>query len=55
MEENTSRAFDLNVGNALEHWTVEFALREIIANDVQDLDSVASKLNVVVAELATAT
>lgn len=30
------RAFDLNVGTVLEHWTVEFALREIIANALDE-------------------
>ena len=30
------RAFDLNVGTVLDHWTVEFALREIIANALDE-------------------
>lgn len=30
------RAFDLNVGTVLEHWTVEFGLREIIANAIDE-------------------
>lgn len=30
------RAFDLNVGTGLDHWTAEFALREIIANALDE-------------------
>lgn len=36
MEEVDPRAFDLNVGTVLDHWTVEFALREIIANALNE-------------------
>ncbi len=34
--QDTERAFDLNVGTVLEHWTPEFALREIIANALDE-------------------
>lgn len=36
MDEAEPRAFDLNVGTVLDHWTVEFALREIIANALDE-------------------
>ncbi len=36
MTESEARAFDLNVGTVLEHWTVEFALREVIANALDE-------------------
>jgi hypothetical protein len=36
MNEPSARAFDLNVGTVLEHWTAEFALREIIANALDE-------------------
>lgn len=36
MPEPSTRAFDLNVGTVLEHWTPEFALREIIANALDE-------------------
>lgn len=29
-------AFDLNVGNVLEHWTVPFGIRELIANALDE-------------------
>lgn len=34
--QDTERAFDLNVGTVLEHWTPEFALREVIANALDE-------------------
>src|SRR4051812_48247583 len=32
----TELPFDLNVGKVLEHWTVPFAVREIIANAIDE-------------------
>jgi hypothetical protein len=29
-------AFDLNIGKVLEHWTVPFAIREVIANALDE-------------------
>ena len=34
-------AFDLNIGKVLEHWTVPFAIREVIANALERLPSAA--------------
>jgi hypothetical protein len=28
--------FDLNIDNVLEHWTISFALREFIANAIDE-------------------
>ena len=36
MTDSDPRAFDLNVGTVLDHWTPEFALREIIANALDE-------------------
>ena len=33
---STEMAFDLNIGKVLEHWTVPFAVREVIANAVDE-------------------
>ena len=30
------QAFDLNIGEVLEHWTVPFAIREVIANALDE-------------------
>ena len=30
------QAFDLNIGKVLEHWTVPFAIRELIANALDE-------------------
>jgi hypothetical protein len=42
-DSDTELAFDLNIGEVLEHWTVAFALRELIANalDEQQLSGTA--------------
>jgi hypothetical protein len=36
LTDSAQRAFDLNVGTVLDHWTAEFALREIIANALDE-------------------
>ena len=36
LTDHDPRAFDLNVGTVLDHWTAEFALREIIANALDE-------------------
>lgn len=36
MADVSARAFDLNVGTVLDHWTAEFALREVIANALDE-------------------
>ena len=33
---STEMAFDLNIGKVLEHWTVPFAVREVIANALDE-------------------
>ena len=32
----TEMAFDLNIGKVLEHWTVPYAVREVIANALDE-------------------
>ena len=43
--EDCEQAFDLNIEKVLEHWTVAFAIRELIANalDEQALTGTASR------------
>jgi hypothetical protein len=32
----TGQAFDLNIEKVLEHWTIPFAIRELIANALDE-------------------
>src|SRR4051812_40836304 len=34
--QHSTEAFDLNIGKVLEHWTVPFAIREVIANALDE-------------------
>ena len=36
-----AQAFDLNIEKVLEHWTVPFAIRELIANALDEQASLA--------------
>lgn len=34
--ENSAQAFDLNIEKVLEHWAIPFAIRELIANALDE-------------------